>query len=162
MFWRRENCRSCSHDYRRREHSCPHAAAELVRDLQPLVAAINPNCFSSFDPECTCCCVALKQKLGAGGGHWGGLQRSHTVHTAHTDFPEQCNPGSSAACLYMSAPRCCHHTFSPKQHNYSGLSDRVQGSCLARPPGKSEPLIRKKPHYSDPVTDTGINEWECS
>lgn len=101
--------------------------------------------------------MALKQKPGDGwvGGAQRGLQPPHTLRAAHTDFPERCNPGSSAACPYMSAPRCCHHTFSPKQHNYSALSDRVQGSCLAN---LREAFIRKKNHIRlyDPVTGTGI------
>lgn len=93
------------------------------------------NCLPSCDPE---------PHLLLCGGETEARGIAEVLRTdiqsagPNTDFPQQCNPveqtGSSAACLYMPALRCCHHAFSPKQQNYPALSDRVQGRqcCLAR------------------------------
>lgn len=144
-----------------------HAAAELVHDLRPLAAAINPNCFSSFDPECTCCCVALKQKLGAGGWGWGGAGEVSSVHMQSTQ-PTQiflssvipaarqlaCTCLLPAAVTTPSAPNSTITLASATEFRAAVWHDR-----LANP---RDALIREKHHSSDPVTDTGINERECS
>lgn len=132
-----------------------------MHDLWSVFAAINPNCFSSFDPECTCCCVAVKQKLGAGGA--GGTGEVSSIHIQSAQptqiFLSSVIPAArqlACTCLLPAAvttPSVLNSTITlPSVTEFKGnvWQDRLANLRDAH---------KEKLDYSDAVTNTAINEW---
>lgn len=86
-------------------------AVSVCAAIMCLLIAL-PSC----DPECTCCRVEVKVKLEGLWRCWG-LTYSSPAHILHNSaVPSSRLAARQPACTCLQSC-CCHHAFSPEQHN---------------------------------------------